>query len=170
MTSKWSDWGTPTEDALAVPEVSPVLGGDLSDVGSPLPGRGIIPRVGVTGRPDGVTPNGDHPDYGRFGFGGHLKNLSGQVTAGATAQMLEEAQSDRRYLLIQNLDATEVLGVQFGGAEPKTVGAAGQILLNPAPAAGQAGGELEFDGSFCPTDRIWIIATTAGHVFTAYAR
>lgn len=142
----------------------------LSPVGSRYPERMVArPAIGIENRPDGSgNDRGDSPNYGRWGFGGQTRQLGGQILVAATAQLLSPESPSRRHLFIVNLDTTEALWVQFGNREPTGVGLPGQRPLNPAAAANTGGGVLDYVGSVCPIDAVWIIATTAGHRFTAY--
>jgi hypothetical protein len=91
---------------------------------------------------------------------GGIVDRSGTITTGGTAQNAMSANKSRRYLLIQNLDASEDMYVRFDGTAAVS-GAAGTILLKAG------GGAYEAPAHHCPTAAVSVIAATAGHKFTA---
>lgn len=90
--------------------------------------------------------------------GGNLTDpASNAITAGGTDQTAYAANLVRKYLLIQNLDSTEPLWVNFGA--PATEDAP-SIRLD-------AGAGMVWEGSFVPTQAVHVIAATTAHAFTA---
>lgn len=88
---------------------------------------------------------------------GKLRNGSGTIASGGTAQQVFAACESRTYLLVQNLSDT-VMYLDFG---TDAAAAAGSILL----AAN--GGSYECPADFCPTQRVSIFCATTGKAFTA---
>lgn len=86
---------------------------------------------------------------------GHIKNASGTVATGGTAQDALPVDAGRQYLLIQNPKAAaETLYVDFG----LNAAAATAIGLEP-------GESLKFENKFVPTDRVSVNAATSAHAF-----
>lgn len=86
------------------------------------------------------------------GFGGLVT-----ITTGGTAQNAYTDNDDRRYLLIVNLDATEVLWVDFGTAA--VIGTSIPIAAN--------NGSLEYSApGFVPSQSVSLNASTTAHKFT----
>ena len=83
---------------------------------------------------------------------------SAALTLGGTAEDALAANTSRRYLLIHNIDASEVLWMRIGA--DAAADRVGNIKIN-------AGGSVVFEGTFIPTERISVIAATTGHNFTA---
>ena len=90
-------------------------------------------------------------------------NGAGTITTPATAQNLFVANVTRTYLLIQNR-SVDVLAVEIDGTAAVQLTS---IALNPG-AAGEAGGDIVFEGSYCPQTLISIIGPNAGAQFVAY--
>jgi hypothetical protein len=124
-------------------------------------GDGIV-VVGGVDSVDGVTPRRTVvDDIGRFivtlaPYAGAFTDQSATLTTGGVAETVVLANADRRYLLIQNVDTTENLWVNFGAS---AVDAETSILLTPY-------GSLVFDGSFITTQYVSVYAETTGHPFT----
>ena len=89
---------------------------------------------------------------------GTLTDRSGTITAGGTAQTLAAANTARKYLLIQNLHATEVLWVNFTTAA---------VANQPSLQLAAAGGSLVMESSYVSTELVSVIAATTGHAFSA---
>src|SRR5258708_5888142 len=91
---------------------------------------------------------------------GTLQDRSGTITTGAASQVAAAANVGRQYLLIQNLDTTEDLWVNFGAAAAITT--PGSIRV--PKAGGTEPSFLLFDGSAAvPTASVNVNATTLGH-------
>jgi hypothetical protein len=89
---------------------------------------------------------------------GSLTNRSGTIATGGTAQNAAAALSTRVYLFLLNpVTETEVLWFSTVAA---AVAASPSIPLYP-------GQSFEFNGTFCPSGAISVIAATTGHVFIA---
>ena len=86
-----------------------------------------------------------------------VTDRSGTITTGGTAQDAMAANSNRRYLFIQNNHSSADLWVNFGADantnQPSFKLTAGQSYENPA--------------HFCPTSRVSVIGGTTGQTFTA---
>lgn len=89
-----------------------------------------------------------------------LTDRSGTITTGGTAQSLAAANTDRRYLLVQNPDTNgSDLWVDFGGTA--AVQASPSVQIKP-------GGSYEAVGRYqCPTGAVSVIGATTGMPFTA---
>lgn len=91
--------------------------------------------------------------------GGSLRDISGTITTGGTAQTIAAQNTSRQYLLIQNLSAGD-LWVNFGIA---AVAASPSIKIT-------AGGNFEYSAGgtgVVPTALVSIIGATTGQSFTA---
>ena len=88
---------------------------------------------------------------------GTLTDRSGTITAGGTAQQLAAANTNRRYLLIQNEHATETLWFNF----TTTATAAEPSFQIPA------GGSFVMEAGYISTEAVSVIAATTGHPWTA---
>lgn len=82
---------------------------------------------------------------------------SGSVTLGGTAQDAVAANAGRQYLLVQNIDATADLWVNFGA--DAAVNTAGSIQLKPAAS-------IVFEDRITPSGRVSVVGATTGHKFT----
>lgn len=89
---------------------------------------------------------------------GSLTDGSGAITTGDTAQTVFGTNNSRRYLFIQNHDASEVLWVDFDNDA---------VVGQPSIAIPPLEGALVFESSFVPVGTVSIIADTTGHLFTA---
>jgi len=89
---------------------------------------------------------------------GSLTDRSGTITAGTTHQELAAANGSRRYLMVQNLDGTEDLWINFGA--DAEIATAGSILI-------KAGVIFEMKDAFVSTQSVSVNATTTAHKFTA---
>ena len=89
---------------------------------------------------------------------GNLTDASGTIAVNATSQQIFAANTNRRYLLIQN-NANEDLWINFGGAA--NIGQPSIRLF----AAGA--GSIVCEGTFIPTQSVTIIGATAGSAYTA---
>lgn len=90
-------------------------------------------------------------------FSGTVTNRSGTITSGGTAQTLAPIKSGRRYLFIQNVDASEDLWFNYTTA---AVVDQPSIRLRPGEA-------YENPDGFCSSELISVIAATTGHKFVA---
>lgn len=136
---------------------------EVSPPGLPRPGWDSRLRVRIEYNPDDQSPDNN---FGRFAIGGAMQDFPTGIVTGGTAEILFRSNKARRYLLIQNLDATETLWVRPGGRErPAAVGVG--FALNAAPAANQGGGTLVMEGTAISTDEWTVFATTTGHRFYA---
>lgn len=88
---------------------------------------------------------------------GSLTDFSDDITAGGVSQTLAVANVLRKYIFVQNLDASEDLWINFGAAA---------TIARPSIKI-SAGGSFVMEGSFVSTQEITVIATTIGHDFTA---
>lgn len=86
-----------------------------------------------------------------------LTDRSGTLTAANTSQQLAPANPGRRYLLIENL-ASEVMWINFGAAATQS---------EPSIQLAANGGTFVMEGSVVSTEAVYVIATTAGHAWTA---
>lgn len=87
---------------------------------------------------------------------GALTDGSGTITTGGSAQQIFAANTDRRYLLIQNV-STANEWINFGTSATESEPS---IQLVP-------GGSFEFDAGFVDTELVSIIGATTGQAFTA---
>lgn len=89
---------------------------------------------------------------------GPLTDHSSAIIAGGTAQpLIQNSNAERAYLLIQNLDATHDLWVDFDG----------NIAKGDEPSIKiPANGALVFENTFIPTGSISIFGGTTGQKFT----
>lgn len=97
---------------------------------------------------------------------GALTNRSGTIAVAGQSQTLAPANPNRNFLQIISLTVIDTLWIGYGVAAT-----AGQpsVPLAPAAAANSyGGGSLEFDGTFIPTDEIFILGATVGDAFTAW--
>ena len=89
---------------------------------------------------------------------GNLTDRSGTVATGTTHQELAAANTSRKYLMIQNLDGTEDLWINFGA--DAEIATAGSIQV-------KAGVIFEMKDAFVSTQAVSVNATTTAHKFTA---
>lgn len=95
---------------------------------------------------------------------GALTDKSGTIASGGTAQQLAAANSNRRYLLIQNLST----GVLWVSTTATAVVGQPSIALKACTAANDGtGGVLVYEGSFIPTGAVSIIGATTSQAFAA---
>lgn len=87
---------------------------------------------------------------------GSLTNRSGTITSGGTAQNAAAALSTRVYFFLLN-PATETEILWFSTVAT-AVAASPSIPLYP-------GQSFEFNGTFCPSGAVSVIAATTGHVW-----
>lgn len=97
-----------------------------------------------------------HVNHGGASSAGPLRNRSGTITTGGTAQELAPAAAYRRYLLIQNLSAGD-LWVDFG---TDAVAASPSVKI-------PSGSVFVMEGSFVSADSVSIIGATTGQAFVA---
>jgi hypothetical protein len=88
---------------------------------------------------------------------GSLTDASGTITTGGTSQEVLNAEPARKLLIIQNLDDTEDLWINFGG--DATIDGAGSIVLG-------ARQYWEPPPGFMPTQSVEVNAASTGHKFT----
>lgn len=89
-----------------------------------------------------------------------LKDASGTITTGGTAQTALAAQTGRKYLMVHNpLTASEVLWINLAGTA--AVDTAGSVSI-------EAGGALTFEGEAQCSNALSVIAATTGHKFTVW--
>ena len=101
----------------------------------------------------GMVPSGS----GGGGGGGTLTDRSGTITTGGTAQQLAPVNVTRRYLVIMNMHASEVMYFNF-----TTTAVAGEPSFSlPAGAA------FVMESAYVSTELISVIAATTGHPWTA---
>lgn len=89
--------------------------------------------------------------------GGNLTDRSGTLTTGGTAEQVAAANTTRRYFMIQNLDASEDMWIDFG-----STAVADQPSIKLV-----AGEKFIMDGNFVSTQAVSIIAATTGHKWAA---
>lgn len=89
---------------------------------------------------------------------GALTDGSGSITVGGTSQVAFAANTARKYLLVQNLHATEDLWVHFGSAATTD-----QPSIKLVPGAAL----LMDGGGFTSTQAVHVVAATTAHKFTA---
>jgi hypothetical protein len=80
------------------------------------------------------------------------------LTTGGTSQQVFASNANRRFLMCQNIDASEDGWLNIGATA--TANSAGSVLLKAG------GGSITMDGNFVPTDAINVNAATTGHKFT----
>lgn len=85
-----------------------------------------------------------------------LADGSGSITTGGTAQTVFAANTNRRYLYIQN-NSTAALWINF-----TTTATTSQPSIQIA-----AGADFVMDGSFVSTELVSIVGATTGQTFTA---
>ena len=90
-------------------------------------------------------------------YAGVTTDHSGVIASGGTQQTAMAANSDRHYLFIQNLDASEDLWFDYTMDAVQDEGA---IKLT-------AGQSYESPAGFVSTERVSVIATTTNHKYTA---
>ena len=85
-------------------------------------------------------------------------NTTKSAQATNVSARFSRKEKQRRYLLIQNLDAAVKVGVQFSddGATAAVYGAVGTVTLLP-------GGSVEFNGEAVPKDGFTIITDNTGN-------
>lgn len=94
-----------------------------------------------------------------------LRDASGTITAGGVVQTALTANLNRRHLFIENLDAAEVLWVNFGAAA--TPGTTPGSIQIPAQTATGTLSALQYDApSAVPDELVSLFAVTTGHKFT----
>ena len=91
------------------------------------------------------------------GGGGALTDASGTITLGGTAQTALALNANRKYLLIQNLSATESLWVNFDG----TAAVAGQPSIQLV-----GNGVFVWENVYIPTGAVSVLAATTSHPWT----
>lgn len=137
-------------------------------VASHLAGEAFDPTDGlvVLGGVDAVDGETIRPvlvdPYGRVlsvtvPSSGVVTDRSGTITAGGTAQTLAAVNLSRRYLLVQNLHASEDLWVNFTTA----------AVVDQPSVRVAAGAAFLMDGAFVSTELVSVIAATTGHKFAA---
>lgn len=89
---------------------------------------------------------------------GNLTDESGTISSGGTQQTLAAVNTARRYLMVQNLDASEDLWINFGSNA--VIATAGSIQI-------KAGATFTMEGAFVSTQLVSVIAATTAHKFTA---
>jgi len=89
---------------------------------------------------------------------GNLTDRSGTITAGTVSQTLAAVNTSRKYLMVQNIDASEDLWINF--TSDAAVATAGSIQI-------KAGATFTMEGAFVSTQLVTVIATTTAHKFTA---
>ncbi|MDE2040679.1 MAG: hypothetical protein KGO96_13915 [Elusimicrobia bacterium] len=89
---------------------------------------------------------------------GTLTDRSGTITTGGTAQQLAAANASRKYLVIQNQHATEVLWFNFTTTA---------VQSEPSFQLAAGGGSFVMEGEFVSTEAVSVIAATTGHPWTA---
>lgn len=87
---------------------------------------------------------------------GVFTDRSGTITLGGAAQQIAAANTDRRYLLVQNVSTTEDLWMAVGAT---AVMAQPSILLGPRQPFSMEDGAIE-------TSSVSVIAATTGHPYT----
>jgi hypothetical protein len=88
---------------------------------------------------------------------GPLTSRGGTIAAGGTRQPLAARATGRRYLLIQNLDATSYLYVKFDGTATQD---SASLRLSP-------GQTFTMEGSYCCDGAIDVVGPTTGQAFHA---
>lgn len=88
---------------------------------------------------------------------GNLTNLSGTIATANTSQQIAAANTNRKYLLIQN-HSDSILYIAFGTAATTSNG----IALTPG------GGNLVFENTFIPTQAVNVICEQSGRDFVAW--
>ena len=124
---------------------------DFDDV-SPEAETFLVCGISPTGAIDPAKVNSD----GSFKApSGALINRSGTIATGGTSQVLAAANTDRKYLFIQNISNADMyIGIGF----TPTVGT-GIFLI-------KSGGSIQWD-RFIPTGEIRIICSSSSAAFTA---
>lgn len=88
---------------------------------------------------------------------GGVTDRSGAITVGGTQQTLAAVKLDRKYLLIQNVDASEEMWINF------TTTAVADKPSIKIPA----GGGFVMEGSYVTSELVSVVAATTGHKWTA---
>lgn len=88
---------------------------------------------------------------------GALTDRSGAITVGGASQVLAAALATRKYLLIQNLHASEDLWINFTTA----------AVADKPSVRIVAGSAFLMDGAFVTNEAVNVIAATTGHKFAA---
>lgn len=84
--------------------------------------------------------------------------LDNDLVGGSAAQPLFAALATRRYLLVQNLDAADILWIDFDDVD----------AVEDEPSLRiAAGATFIVEGPYCPNGSISIIGPTLGQKFTA---
>src|SRR5579859_5620451 len=86
---------------------------------------------------------------------GTITNRSGTIALGGTAQSLMVANPARRYLMIQNLDATASLWIRFGAAA---------VIGQPSTEV-KPGAVLTQEDQFVDSESVSIIGPNTGQAF-----
>lgn len=89
---------------------------------------------------------------------GALTDRSGDIAAADTSEEVMAANASRRYLLIQNLSAANVMWIDFGVAAVKD---------QPSIMLAANGGSFVMEGSFICTQAINIICATINEPYAA---
>lgn len=93
------------------------------------------------------------------GSRGGGSDSSGTITSGGTAQDIVGADSDRKYLMCQNIDTTIVEDLWIRVNATAAVNTAGSFRLQP-------GASFTLEGTWISTARVSGIAATTGHKFS----
>lgn len=88
---------------------------------------------------------------------GVVSDVSGSIATNATSQELAPINAARRYLMIQNTDPAEDMWIDF--TQDAVIGSPSFLL--PAGAA------FGMEASFVSSEKITVIAATAGHTYSA---
>jgi hypothetical protein len=88
---------------------------------------------------------------------GALTDKSGTITTGGTAQQLAAANPTRRYLLVQNLDSSNPLWINFTTTAVQT---------QPSIRIG-VGGSFVMEAGFISTELVSVVGAVTGHAWTA---
>ena len=147
--------GSLTEAAPGTDTASSGLNGRLQRIAQRLTSLiALLPTALVGGRLDvnvGAGTVSTTPTQGT------LTDRSGTITLGGTAQTLAAASATRKYLLIENLDLTNPLWINFTTAA---------VQSQPSIRLG-VGGSFSMEAGFISTELVSVIAATTGHAWAA---
>ena len=87
-----------------------------------------------------------------------LTEISGNITAANTSQVVTPAVEERLYLLFQNRSASAVMNIRFGSA---ATAAAPSVQVNP-------GETLHWGYPFCPVASLNVICPTQDSKFSVW--
>lgn len=91
------------------------------------------------------------------GVSAALQDASGTITTASSSQQILIANTNRKYLLFQNLSDTDMY-INFNAAA--TLGNAGSIWV------AAYGGSIEYENLTCPSDTLNVICSASGKAYT----